>query len=248
MDTLIQDALELLKEISKTTTSVFATSEEIAYFGASSVKYPAKKNPQQTAPPPSVVIPTQTRSEPPQIPTPPPKPVETAPSKPPIEKKQLSDMRQLIQKIFPDWALRETIPDDTIAKRMSRLWEETYLSAHVVIIAFGEVGPGMEFLKHVTAAVNTLLAPAQLIEGSILEKERGWDLLLSSPTLKTVVCSPWSSWKTTSLAKHYLQNGTTQEQFLGKHRLLLLEPSLIYLKHPERKRELWKTLSTHLSS
>jgi hypothetical protein len=263
MDTLIQDALEFLKEISKTTSSILATPEEITYFREISllpekiVSYHIKTSPTQIKLeiPPLASIPIPPKSSAKILPSPKTlsEPVETIlppppTSKPATERRNLSDMRQLIQKIFPDLSLRETIPDDALAKRMSRLWEETYLSAQVVIIAFEEVGIGMEFLKNVTSAIDKLLLPAQLIEGSMLEKEQGWDLLLSSSSLKIIICSPWSSWKTTSLAKHYLQNGATGKQFLGKHRLLFLEPSLIYLKHPDRKRELWKILNMHLSS
>ena len=157
-------------------------------------------------------------------------------------------MRQTIEKAFPEFALRETIPDDSHAKKMSRLWEETYLTAQVVVISFGEVGPGLEFLKNVTHAIDRLMAPAQLVEGSLLEKENGWELLLGSPTLKCLLCSPWSSWKSTSLTNYYKQNGSTQEQFLGQHKLFLLQPSLTYLKNPDHKRKLWQLISTQLLS
>jgi hypothetical protein len=176
-----------------------------------------------------------------------PKPASPLKPPPKIEKNNWGDIRQIVEKTFPHFALRETIPDDAHAKKMSRLWEETYLSAQIVVIAFGEVGPGLNFLKNVTQAIHTLIAPAQLIEGATFEKEKGWDFLLNSPTLKYVISSPWSSWKSTSLNAHYRQNGSTQEQFLGSQKLLLLEPSFIYLKNPEQKRKLWQLISTQLS-
>jgi hypothetical protein len=108
-------------------------------------------------------------------PPPPPKPAVI------VEKKQLHEMRLVIEKTFPEMALRETILDDAHAKKMSRLWEETYLSAQIVVIAFGEVGAGLEFLKNVVSAIDRLIAPAQLIDGDALEKQQGWDLLLKSP-------------------------------------------------------------------
>lgn len=241
MDSLIQDTLDYLKEVAKTTPYVFATQEEVDYFSPR----PAKPKPIVTSAP--LPIPKK-RIETPLAPqkveyTPPP-------PKPPVivEKKQLNEMRIVIEKTFPEMALRETILDDTHAKKMSRLWEETYLSAQIVVIAFGEVGAGLEFLKNVVSAIDRLIAPAELIDGDTLEKEQGWDLLLKSPSLKGILCSPWSAWKSTSLSKHYKQNGATQEQFLGSQKLLLLEPSLSYLKNPDRKRKLWQLINTQLLS
>lgn len=238
MDSLIQDALDYLREVAKTTPSVFATREEMAHFAP--VK-PKKEVAQALPPPPLPKKPVVVQKIEVQVP-PPPKVV------PAVEKKNINEMRQIIEKTFPGFVLRETVPDDLHAKKMSRLWEETYLNAQVVVIAFGEVGAGLEFLKNVTQAIDRLVAPAQLIEGSLLEKEQGWDLLLSSPTLKAALCSPWSSWKSTSLSKYYKQNGTTQEQFLGERKLFLLESSLVYLKNPDRKRKLWQLISTQLLS
>ncbi|MBP7074247.1 MAG: hypothetical protein KBA81_02555 [Rhabdochlamydiaceae bacterium] len=242
MDSLIQDTLDYLKEVAKTTPYLFATQEEVDYF-----------TPRQSKPKPIVTssplpLPKK-RVEAPAA----PQKVEfppTPPPKPPVivEKKQLNEMRLVIEKTFPELALRETILDDAHAKKMSRLWEETYLSAQIVVIAFGEVGAGLDFLKNVVDAIDRLIAPAELIDGAALEKEQGWDLLLKSPSLKGVLCSPWSSWKSTSLSKYYKQNGATQEQFLGSQKLLLLEPSLSYLKNPDRKRKLWQLINTQLLS
>lgn len=244
MDTLIQDTLVLLREMAKTTPTVFATAEECAYFASktsfttpSSEKKPIHlpihlKGPSAPSRPPVQ----------PEVKDPPPKKIEKIGSS--ID----PGMHLWVEKVLPDLPLRKTIPDDTAAQKRSRLWEETYLTSPVVIIAFGEIGPGLEFLRQLTQAINHLLMPAQLIEGSLFEKEQGWNLLLSSKALKQVISSPWSSWKTTSLTAHYHQNGSTMQSYLGNHPLLFLESSLFYLKDPERKRKLWNTLNMQLSS
>ncbi len=239
-ESLIQDAIDYLREAAKTAPFVFATREEIAYFASSAFK-PKKKIDLPPPPPPA----------PKNIPkveiAPPPPKLIPAPI-PAVEKRNINEMRQVIEKTFPGFALREAVLDDARAKKMSRLWEETYLNAQIAVIAFGEIGPGLAFLKNVTHAIDTLIAPAQLIDGSLLEKEKGWDLLLSSPALKYALCSPFSAWRSTSLSKHYKQNGSTQEQFLGPHKLFLLEPSTAYLKNPDRKRKLWQLINTQLLS
>jgi hypothetical protein len=241
MDSITQDLIDYLREAAKTTPSILATSEETAYFAPTLPKQ--KKEQVKPLPPPPVYTPKKAEPAPViqkvEAPAPAPKPIPAA------EKKNLNEMRQMIQKTFPDIPLRESILDDGHAKKMSRLWEETYLNAQIVVIAFGEVGSGLEFLKQVVRAIDTLIAPAQLIEGNQITE---WELLLNSPTLKSILCSPWAAWKTTPLARHYKQNGSTQEQFLAQHRLFLLEPSVIYLKNPDRKRKLWQLISTQLLS
>ncbi|MGH2613291.1 MAG: hypothetical protein ACRDFB_09645 [Rhabdochlamydiaceae bacterium] len=174
---VIQDTLTYLREVAKTTPSLFATEEEMTYFKPSISKQ--KKETIKALPPP-LPMPAVKK---PVLPAPiiqktPPKPMAA------VEKKNLHEMRQIIEKTFPDFSLRETIPDDSHAKKMARLWEETYLTAQIMVIAFGEVGPGLEFLKNVTHAIDRLIAPAQLIEGPLLEKENGWELLLANITNK----------------------------------------------------------------
>lgn len=206
---------------------------------------PKKKVVTSSPPPPPTFAPK--KPEPVLIkqeePLPPPKPIFVTPPK-----KNTLETRLMVEKTFPDMVLRQTPLEDSHARKMSRLWEETYLNAQIIVIAFGEVGPGLEFLKNVTKAIDQLIAPAQLVEGSMLEREKTWELLLNSPALKNILCSPWNAWKSTTLATQYRQNGATQEQFLGKHPLILLEPSVAYLKNPEKKRSLWQLIHSQLSS
>src|SRR4051812_46568834 len=103
MDTLIQDALEFLKEIAKTRHSILATSEEVTYFTSTlssnrrvippDTKGHKRQVESNAARPPPVLIKHTNTSRP--LPSPPPKPVEPlllSPSKPLIERKNLNDM------------------------------------------------------------------------------------------------------------------------------------------------------------
>ncbi len=235
MESLLQDTIDFLKEVARTQPTILATREDVDYFAP---VMPKKKVAVAPPPPPP---PTFVQKKPEPVEVKPPAPVT-----PP--KKNTFDTRLMVEKTFPDMVLRETPLEDSHARKKSRLWEETYLNAQIVVIAFGEVGPGLEFLRNVTKAIDQLIAPAQLIEGTLLEREKSWELLLNSPALKNILCSPWNAWKSTSLATLYRQNGTTQEQFLGKHPLILLESSVSYLKNPEKKRSLWQLIHTQLSS
>lgn len=241
MDALIQECLDFLREEAKRTPSVLATREEVAYFPPP--KIVEKKV--ALAPPPPIAPKPIAINKKIEAPAPVATPVKAAPV---IEKKNFDEMRQTVSKMFPGIALRETVPDDLQAKKMARLWEEKYLDAQIVIIAFGETAAGMTFLNNVTKAINRLIAPAQLIDGALLEKEHGWELLFKSPTLKAALISPWASWKSTSLVNHFKQNGSTQQQFLGEKPVLILEPTTVYLQNPDRKRKLWQLINTQLLS
>src|SRR3569832_737660 len=139
MDALIQDTLDYLRQVAKTTPSLFASQEEIDYFAPRDY-LPRNEAPKPPAAPKKdpIEIPIANK-ETVEPPTPPPqKPVVI------VQKKELSEMRQVVEKTFPNLPLRTAALDDTHAKKMARLWEETYLSAQIVVIAFGEVGPGLE--------------------------------------------------------------------------------------------------------
>jgi len=168
------------------------------------------------------------------------------PQKKPMEKKAptidlMSDIRQLVRKTLPEAPLTETVPDDAPAKKLSELWKQKHLNAHVFVVSFGEGG---QFLQNVTKAIDSILAPAILLDG----KQTDWNLAFTAPSLKLVLTPPCTSWKTTPLAKFYRENPSHQNYFLNETPLLLMQPVAAYLKNPDLKRELWKSLSMRLSS
>jgi len=226
--------LTLLRQEAKFSTTVLATREEAAYFGSCVLPLqPFVSAAPKIAPlpPPSLPVQEELKSIPP-----PPSP----------KLKSLPDIRLSIQKALPHMRLKSATTDDSLAKKMARLWEAPYLDAKIVLIAFNETNQGLEFLHNVAHAVDKLLAPTRLINGETYGEQ--WDLVLGSPLLHTLLISPWSSWKNSPLSRYYRQNGTTGTHFLGKRPLLFLEPASHYLTNPELKRKLWKELNMRLSS
>jgi hypothetical protein len=165
----------------------------------------------------------------------------TSVEKKPVVIDPMPEIRQLVKKTLPEVTLTELIPGDASAKKMSELWKQKHLEAHVFVVSFGEAG---QFLQNVTKAIDSLLAPAILLDG----KQTDWNLAFKAPALKLVLAPPFSSWKTTPLAKFYRENPSHQTYFVNEIPLLLMEPVAAYLKNLDLKRELWKTLSTRLSS
>ncbi|HEY5236154.1 MAG TPA: hypothetical protein VIJ14_08255 [Rhabdochlamydiaceae bacterium] len=167
------------------------------------------------------------------------------------EKKQLeidTEMKQMVTKVLPEVALTSGIPDDAAAKKMAHLYKEQHLTAKVLILSFGETGPALSFLQNVTKAIDSLLVPAKLIEMRKIERENSWELTLSSPTLQLILAPPFQAWKSISLARFYRENPSSKSHFLKETPLLMMQPLDAYLKNPDLKRELWKMLSTLLST
>jgi hypothetical protein len=169
---------------------------------------------------------------------------------PPKEKKLLeidAEMKQMVTKILPEVALSSGIPDDAAAKKMAHLYKEQHLTAKVLVLSFGETGPALSFLQNVTKAIDSLLAPAKLIEMRKIERENSWELTLSSPTLQLILAPPFQAWKSISLARFYKENPSSKSHFLKETPLLMMQSTEAYLKNPDLKRELWKMLSSLLS-
>ncbi|MBS0648155.1 MAG: hypothetical protein JSS10_02895 [Verrucomicrobia bacterium] len=159
-----------------------------------------------------------------------------------------AEMKQMVAKILPETSIVGAIPDDAHAKKMSQLYKEQHLTAQVLVLSLGEAGPGLQFLQNVTKAIDSMLAPAKLIEMRKIERENSWDITLNSPTLKLIVAPPFETWKSISLARFYRANPSSKSHFLRETPVAFMQPSAAYLKNPDLKRELWKMLSTLLST
>jgi hypothetical protein len=158
------------------------------------------------------------------------------------------EMKQLVSKVLPDLPLAANIPDDAKARKMSELYKEQHLNAKVLVLSLGETGPGLQFLQNVASAIDTLLAPAKMIEMRKIERENSWEMTLNSAALQLVVAPPFQTWKTIALARFYRENPSSKTHFLQNIPLLFMQPTAAYLKNPDLKRELWKMLSTLLST
>ena len=209
----------------------FASPEDYAFFG------------EQISPTPQKVAEAPKK-------TPSIEPIVKAPEplvKPSQKASYLDGLHSIVAKAAPQIALRETIPDDSMAKKVGSLWQEHLQDVHVAILSFGAQGRELAFLQNVAAAVTSLLAPAQVIDGFKMEGEQKWDLFFEKTPLKLVLAPPLVSWKGKMLARHFRENPTTQAATLGPASALLLRPLREYLQNPSLKRDLWKTLVSHLS-
>jgi len=170
---------------------------------------------------------------------------------PPKEKKVAAfdvEMKQMVTKILPEVTLTSSIPDDASAKKIAHLYKEPHLNAKALVLSFGETGSALSFLQNVTKAIDSLLVPAKLIEMRKIERENSWELTLSAPTLQLILAPPFQAWKTISLARFYRENPASKTHFLKEIPVLMMQPAHAYLKNPDLKRDLWKMVSSLLST
>ena len=144
--------------------------------------------------------------------------------KPTQKASYMEGLRSIIAKAAPQLRLKETIPDDSTAKKVGSLWQEHLQDVNVAILSFGAQGKELAFLQNVAAAISSLLAPAQVIDGFKMEGEQKWDLFFEKTPLKLVLAPPLSAWKGKMLARHFRENPTTQAATLGPASAILLRP------------------------
>ncbi len=185
----------------------------------------------------------------------PPKKVEEAPHAPlhlqPLEApliEKADALKELLAKIAPDFALKESPPDDTAAVRIRNRWKEQSEATAVILLTFTESDKELQFYQNVARAIDLTLQPAKCLDGRRLEKEKKWDLFLESAQLKWILVSQDQLKKGMDILRHFRENPATAEKFLGHASLLLIPPPAAYFKEPSLKRTLWETLCTRLSS
>jgi hypothetical protein len=245
---LIRETLALLQEES----IILATPSDAQYFRTTSKK----------APEPVKMIPKQVVQETPRskkLPLPaqvpiiqeaPKKPIEApvpSPIEAPIKNESfnLSYVKTIYQKLFPELPILPTIPSDERAKKIANRWKTKNQAAPISVLYFSEPEGQKELLKAITKAIDVYYGPARLIQADLIEKEKQWDTFLSCTELKLVIACDYTLWQLTDLMKYYQE---TPQRKLKDIPLFLLPDLSLYLKDPSLKRSLWKAIQRILCS
>lgn len=235
----IRDLVDLLQEKYTDKDTFFASLEEHAFFNEQKVFPPQRKNHSMASVQESPKKPEAAALSQPTIGLQPP-PSSTKAS-------YIDTLRSVVQKAAPHMVLKETVPDDSKAKKVGSLWQDHLQDVHVALVSFGTQGRDLAFLQNVAAAVTSLLAPAQIIDGFKMESEQKWELFFAKTPLKLLLAPPLVTWKGKALAQYFRENPVAQTATLGPAPVLLLRPLREYIQTPQLKRDLWKSLVSHLS-
>lgn len=159
----------------------------------------------------------------------------------------LDDLRKLASEHLPQLKLLDAVPDDALAREMSKAWEKTAVVPQAAILSFNEQGPHQLFLKHVAFAAEMMGLTAAVIPAGKIEAKKGWEEFLSSPTLKCVIGCGNGIASLTSLEKQRKESAKNGTTLLGTRPLIVLSDISFYMQEPSLKRSLWKSLRDHLS-
>jgi hypothetical protein len=248
LKSLILDAKTVLEE---EVGPFFASPEDALYFRAN-----AKREEPQISKPISVLpvsLPIPIPEASPLSKAAPP-PIKQEIPAPPVESLPIpssSDFQlvgKLVSRLFPHIVLLDQIPSDAHAKRSSLRWKTRNQIAPISILSFQEEPKQRALLQEIAKAIDIYFGPAKLIEAEAIEKDKQWEIFLSSEGLKWIIACDYTLWQLSDLIRFYKENPVAQVRVLGTIPLLLLPDLSLYLKDPMLKRSLWKSLCQKLSS
>jgi hypothetical protein len=259
------DLLSALRALILETPVILASPEDALYF-RSSFKSPTKVDPL----PNRDQILTTAKKDPIPVsiqPTPPPQPQAVEPPKTqpiiaeptpklpqlqvlplPEPKPTNASLRSLFQKLAPNIAILQEIPNDAIAKKIATRWKTKNQITPISILSFHEPPKQKALLIEISKAIDIYFGPAKLIEAETIEKEKQWDTFLQPQNLKCIIACDYTLWQLSCLMQFYKETSATQVRTLQGIPLFLLPDLSLYLKDPQLKRSLWKALCQKLSS
>ena len=148
-----------------------------------------------------------------------------------------TEFKQLFSIHFSHYALSDTIPTDTLARRMTNDTD-----CAIAILTFEHSTLQQRLLENLARAISLQLAPARVFIGTQIEKEHGWDKWLANPSLKLILCTDEALYLQHTLMQHYLQSQHRTRHFLQRIPLLLLSDLSLYLNKPQLKPVLWRAI------
>lgn len=249
------DLKALIQEEREKGSFLFSTLSSCERFGPVPLSPPprpisaaAKPKPPKFSPPPPVK-----KQEPVAAPA---APKETAPTPSSFELEALaasspassfSDQGAIakrMQKLFPAWKLLEHPPTDEEAVKIASAWKIRATSTEILVLYFSPHPSDRLFMHNFSTALHRSIAPAQLIDARSIERENLWEAVLNAPNLKEVYAPPLETWNAPHLLKHVKAIPATQENYLGKCRLYLLQEAEAYRNSPQLKRLLWQQIGS----
>ncbi|CUI16283.1 conserved hypothetical protein [Candidatus Protochlamydia naegleriophila] len=156
--------------------------------------------------------------------------------------------KAIIQKMFPNYRLNEAIPDDRLAKKLMNAWSLEQSIPPVIILSFDEREKHLALLKNIARAITLRFAPARVMSGLKLEKEKQWDSLFNTAGLRLIIASDYGLYLQPALMTHYREVSKQAKHFLNQTPLLLLSDLDLYLKEPQLKSLLWRAICNEFST
>lgn len=159
-----------------------------------------------------------------------------------------SEFWKLFPNLFPDMVLCGSIPNDSVAQKLKNVWLDNQVIPPVIILSFHDEERQLTFLKNLARAISLRLAPARVLSASKLEKEKGWENVLKSSSLRLVIASDYGLYLQPGLMHFYREVPQQGKHFLNHLPLLLLSDLSLYLKDPQLKSLLWRAICNEFAA
>ncbi len=150
------------------------------------------------------------------------------------------ELKKNLHKTFPLFVVKDTPLSDTTPYLKA-------LEAEVLLLCFQEGSSSNLFLKNLEKAIATYHKSAETLEPNTKRFPEDLKSFFDQTQNKLTIASK-ALLKNKDLHPFIKENKDTSEWFLGKNRLLLLEPFEIYFTNPLEKKTLWKTICAILST
>jgi hypothetical protein len=158
------------------------------------------------------------------------------------------DIKKLLLKIAPSIKLYDTLPDDRVARKIARAYENKTQFASCIILYENRQGQGLMLLKNLEKAIesrsfSTMMYCLDEIAATGLLEE-----ILNDPQVKLILtCYDWIVHYPKLLNMFHEKTGSLIKK-LGTKDVIILSPIEFYLKDPALKRSLWNQLMSYIAS
>ncbi len=162
------------------------------------------------------------------------------PAAPPTKSKMeehvlpFEELKKSLHKILPQFVIKDTPLSDKISYIKA-------LEAKTLILSFQEDQSSTIFLQNIQKAIATYHTSAHILEPKSSGFPEDLPLFFEQTKNRLTLASP-SILKNKQLLPFIKEIPASSEWFLGKSRLLLLEPFETYFTNPLQKKTLWKTI------
>lgn len=153
---------------------------------------------------------------------------------------------RICNELFSGWQLRESIPDDQLAKRYKNAWKKEAERVPILIFSFHEDAKHLSLLKNIARAISLHYLPAKVIAAKEIEQKNDWDAQLNPLQLQLIIACDYELYLQPNLMRAYKEIPRTGEHFLNETPLLLLSDLSLYQKEPQLKSLLWRAICSAL--
>ncbi len=148
----------------------------------------------------------------------------------------------LMRSVAPTLPLHASPSSDVKAHEKKKAWK-WFLELPEIALLFPHYGKEEDlFLTQVSQAIHHHFSSSRMIDLKKIEKSSQAEMLFQAKKVKWIITTKNVLHSSPFLLKRLRQIQQTGESFLHDVPLILIEDPSLYLKNPELKRDLWKTL------